>query len=569
MYLLKDELKTILLGTGLVREKDYAAADEESVRTKIDVIDILIGRGVISEQFLAESIGTALKIPFVNLDKVDLNPEVLEAVPEGYAKNKSVILFDVNRGKGIGKLAMVDPLDFDTLNYLQARLEIELEPHMTTLASLRQALKKYKSKIKEDFNRLIEENIEKSLREGGAQGNIAEAVKALPVISVLDNIIEHAITLGASDIHLEPMPEYFLVRYRIDGILREILSLPKEIGPIIVARIKVIAQLQIDVHHLPQDGRFRFPHESHFVDVRVSVVPAFHGEKAEMRLLKGSFRPLTLYELGISSENLDAVANGLKASHGMILVTGPTGSGKTTTLYSMIGILNTPQVNITTIEDPVEYDMPRVNQMQVNVKAGLTFATGLRSIVRQNPDIIMVGEIRDKETVDIAIHAALTGHLLLSTLHTNDAPSTIPRLIDMGGQPFLVSSALRLVIAQRLVRKNCSFCISSYDITEEAKKSLRDNARIVGIKSFEMPTLLYRGKGCHACNHTGYRDQIGIFEVLNVTDTIKELLLKQSPAGVIRDAAQKEGMKTMFEDGLQKVEAGTTTMEEVLRVISE
>jgi type II secretory ATPase GspE/PulE/Tfp pilus assembly ATPase PilB-like protein len=383
-------------------------------------------------------------------------------------------------------------------------------------------------------------------------------------------VVEHAATLNASDIHFEPLEKEVLVRFRIDGVMQEMVILPTVIAPLLVARVKILANLQIDEHRVPQDGRFRFEmDDASNVDVRVNIMPVFHGEKVEMRLLRNSARPLTLHDLGLSPESTELLVEEIKKPHGMILVTGPTGHGKTTTLYAILHLLNTPAVNITTIEDPVEYEFPHVNQTQVNVKAGVTFANGLRALLRQNPDIIMIGEIRDNETVDIAVHAALTGHLVLSSLHTNDAPSALPRLLDMGAPAFLLASTINVVVAQRLVRRICSNCITSYKTPAEVTKLIKTQTVLGESKGERIPETLYRGKGCHVCGGSGFQGQIGIYEMFRVTDTIRALLLKETPIAEIRTEAIKEGMVTMFEDGLKKVELGTTTIEEVLRVVHE
>jgi len=390
----------------------------------------------------------------------------------------------------------------------------------------------------------------------------------VPIVNIVNTIIEHAATLGTSDIHFEPFENKLTVRYRIDGILQEIVNLPPVIAPILIARIKVLANLQIDVHSAPQDGRFRFPIEDQFVDVRVSIIPTFHGEKGEMRLLKGSLRPLTLYELGFSAADLPSIETAIKKPRGMILVTGPTGHGKTTTLYAILGILNTPKVNITSVEDPIEYDIPGVNQTQVNVKAGLTFASGLRSLVRQNPDIIMVGEIRDTETADIAVNAALTGHRLLSTLHTNDAPTSVPRLIDLGVPPFLIASTLNVVIAQRLVRRICTACVRSIKPNKELLNVLQSYLKSMGVKA-KLPETIYQGEGCSVCGFSGYRGQIGLFEMMFISDALRNMITAKEQVGAIKAKAREEGMRLMFEDGLSKIESGLTTLEEVLRVAVE
>jgi type II secretory ATPase GspE/PulE/Tfp pilus assembly ATPase PilB-like protein len=386
----------------------------------------------------------------------------------------------------------------------------------------------------------------------------------------LDNVIDHAVALSTSDIHFEPLEHELLVRFRIDGIMQEILTLPKAIAPILVARVKILGSMQIDEHRMPQDGRFSFEmDDGGNIDVRVNIMPVFHGEKVEMRILKSSARPLTLKDLGMSDEGITLLYNEIKKPHGMILVTGPTGHGKTTTLYAVLHILNTPAVNITTIEDPVEYEFPRVNQTQVNPKAGITFANGLRALLRQNPDIIMIGEIRDNETVEIAIHAALTGHLVLSSLHTNDAPSALPRLLDMGAPAFLLSSTVNMVIAQRLVRRICTSCIESYPASPEIMRLIKAQIELAGDTVASVPATLFRGKGCKVCGNSGFQGQVGIFELFRINDSVREMILREAPISEVRKKAIEDGMTTMFEDGLTKVEKGVTTIEEILRVVKE
>lgn len=568
MHLVKEDIKKIILNSGIVAEEELNAAENESLRSNRTITDILIGRGAISEQILAEALEDFLKVPIAKLERLDFKTEVIELVSESYAKSRNVILFDFDFQKKVGSLAMLDPNDFETINFLSRKLNAWLNIYLATPTGLKYALRHYKKKIGEDFNKIIEENLKATIGISNA-GNIGKIVEAVPIIRILNSIIEHAASLGVSDIHFEPFRDKLLIRYRLDGILQEMLSLPKEISEIIVARIKVVSSLQIDIHNAPQDGRFRFPIEDQFIDVRVSVIPTFHGEKAEMRLLKGSLRPLSLTELGFSRQNLEKITEAIKKPHGLILITGPTGSGKTTTLYAVLEILNTPKVSITTIEDPIEYDIPRVNQTQVNAKAGITFANGLRSLMRQNPDIIMIGEIRDNETADVAINAAMTGHLLLSTLHTNDAPTTIPRLIELGVQPFLLASTLNVAIAQRLVRKLCNTCIFSREIDEPTKKTLIAQAKELDLKVENLPKIIYGAKGCSVCGFSGYRGQIGLFEILFVNEAIKNLILQNAPTHIIRKKAREEGMKTLFEDGLEKIATGFTSVDEVLRVSAE
>lgn len=571
MHITHEDLKSVILNTGLVTEGEFDSAKEEAFRSGQMISDVLIGKGNISEEYLIDYLSKFFKVETADLKKMELKKEIIEMLPESYAKSHRVIIFDSDKEKNILKVAMIDPLDLETLEFLRAKFgNAQIVSYLMTPSSLKHALKQYKKKIGEEFNKIIEDNLKQSMVSGVSTAtDLSRMAEAVPIITILDSILEHASSLGSSDIHFEPFEDKFLIRFRIDGIMHEILSLPKQIAPILVARVKVLANLQIDIHTSPQDGRFRFEMEDQKVDVRVNIMPTFHGEKTEMRLLRGSARPLSLNELGLSEENIKTIEENIKKTHGMVLVTGPTGHGKTTTLYAIIHILNQPNVNIVTIEDPVEYEVPRINQTQVNAKAGITFALGLRALVRQNPDIIMVGEIRDNETVDIAVNSALTGHLVLSTLHTNDAPTAIPRLIDMGAPPFLLASTLNVVIAQRLVRKICNVCVSSYKPTEDVRKNIQTQMNFVGVGYYKIPEFLYKGKGCKLCNFTGYRGQIGIFEIFNVGDAIRDLIMKQVSSDEIKKAAIKSGMKTMFEDGLSKVEAGTTTIEEVLRVIRE
>jgi len=406
-----------------------------------------------------------------------------------------------------------------------------------------------------------------------------KAAEELPIIKIVDTLLKHAILQKASDIHIEPTEKEVIVRYRIDGILHDAMTLPKTAAAGIVARIKVLSNLKLDEHRLPQDGRFKIETEDYKYSVRVSVLPVFNGEKIVMRLLPESTKALTLEGLGFRGEALERVQENLRKPVGMILVTGPTGSGKTTTLYTMMEILNTPSVNISTIEDPIEYQMPRINQTQVNPKIGLTFANGLRALVRQDPDIIMVGEIRDTETARLAVNAALTGHLVLSTLHTNDAAGAIPRLIDMGVEPFLIASTLQVIIGQRLVRRLCQekerYKLAQAEIKEIKKycdldrilKILKEE-KIVKPKAKVKDIEFCRPKETKGCPE-GYSGRIGIYEVLAVTETVKDLIVKRIPSEKISIQTKKEGMRTMVEDGFIKAAQGITSIEEVLRVITQ
>jgi type IV pilus assembly protein PilB len=570
MHITQEKLKELLVDSGAIGGDVFNSAVEESTRLGQTLPDVLIGRGDITEEYLLEILEPYFDAPLVDLRKQTFPHDILDLIPENFAKSKNVMAFAKDAEKNSLKVAMSDPLDLDTIEFLRAKLGMEIEPYLTGRGSLKYGFRQYKKEIGQEFDKVITDNVNKILREGASESDMAKLADAIPVVTILDSIIEHAVALNASDIHFEPLPNTMLVRYRIDGILEEILSLQKILEPILVARVKILANLQIDEHRIPQDGRFRYEmEEGGYIDSRVNVMPVMHGEKVEMRLLKSSARSLTLEELGLSDEGIKIVNEEIHKSHGMILVTGPTGHGKTTTLYSVLHILNTPEVNITTIEDPIEYEVARVNQTQVNSKAGITFANGLRALVRQNPDIIMVGEIRDAETAEISVHAALTGHLLLSTLHTNDAASAVPRLVDMNIQPFLLASTLNLVVAQRLVRKICTSCVSSYPMPEETKNLIEKSLALSGEKYKNIPKTIFHGKGCNACNHTGYQGQIGVFELLHVSEPIKKLIMKLATAAEIKEEAIKEGMTTMFQDGLAKVERGITTIEEVIRVVSE
>lgn len=570
MHITDATLQSLLKESGYISDEEFASAQAEATRSGQALPNVLIGRGAITEDYLLELLEPYFGVPTIDLHTTIITPEVLMLIPESYAKSKGIVVFEYDPQEHIAKIAMIDPFDYETIEFLRAKLDAWVDVYFVTPSNLKFGLRQYKKKIGVEFNDIISENVDKLLA-GGGDVDIAKLAEAIPVVTIVDSIIDNAVALNASDIHFEPLLKEMLIRYRVDGVLHEILSLNKAIEPILVARVKVLSDLQIDEHRVPQDGRFRFEVEAGaVVDVRVNVMPVMHGEKVEMRLLKSSARPFTLEELGFSRKASALVLDEIKKPHGMILVTGPTGHGKTTTLYAILHLLNTPDVNITTVEDPIEYEVERINQTQVNVKAGVTFANGLRALLRQNPDIIMIGEIRDNETVEIAVHAALTGHLLLSSLHTNDAPSALPRLLDMGAPAFLLSSTVNLIIAQRLVRKICASCVESYPITPEMKRLVEAQIALIGDgTSRPAPQILFRGKGCKVCGGSGFSGQIGIYELLQASDAIRDLLTKEASVAQIRAQAIKEGMVTMFEDGMDKVERGVTTIEEIVRVVRE
>lgn len=570
MHILAENLKGLILKSRLVNEAQFKDAEDEAKRSEQSVIDVVIGSGLIPENYMSELLADYFGAPLANLKRQKMEHKILQKIPEIYAKSNRLALFDIAEGRA--KVAMEDPWDVQIVKYLEQLLEMPVDVYYASSADLRNAYKLYKRDIALEFNKIIEENIAQTAgmeKEGKELGKLAERI---PIIHIVDSIVEYAIILNSSDIHFEILPEKLLVRYRVDGILRDVITMPKEIHLALIARIKILSGLQIDEHFKPQDGRFKFQMEEGSVDIRVSVMPTFYGEKSVLRLLKSGGRPLSLAELGIGDRSLKLVQENILKTHGMILVTGPTGHGKTTTLYAILHLLNKSGVNISTVEDPIEYSVSRINQTQVNIKAGITFATGLRSLLRQNPDILMVGEIRDLETAEISVHAALTGHLVLSTLHTNDAPTAIPRLIDLGVQPFLVSSTVNAIIAQRLVRKICLSCVASFPTPPEVAEIIKKQLALSGDsdKKIKIPATIFKGKGCHLCNFSGYSGQIGIFEIFNVDAKVRELIGKEVVSiEEIKKAAKEQGMETIFQDGLHKVERGITAIEEVLRVIRE
>lgn len=566
MHIPSPQLKQVIVGSGLVSDADFEKAQTESARLKKDIFETLIGQGLAQERYLMEMAAEYLSVPLFNIrDRRKLQNFTLLA--ESFAKSKGVFVIS-REGDQTIRLGMLDPLDYLTRNFVEGSLGAPVEVELLSPTDFFELLKLYKQNIGKEFQELIGEHVK---QVAGMAKKAEVLAREVPVIAILDLIMEHAIANKASDVHVEPEEEKVLVRYRIDGILHDVVELPGAVHSALIARVKILGNLQIDEHRIPQDGRFKVQKEEEEIAIRVSVMPTLHGEKAALRVLVSSKKVLNLVDLGLDGRNLKIVSNAIKKKAGLLLVTGPTGCGKTTTLYTILGILNRPEVNITTIEDPIEYDIARVNQTQVNVRTGLTFAEALRSFLRQNPDIIMVGEIRDTETTELAIHASLTGHLVLSTLHTEDAPTAVPRLLDLGAEPFLLASTVRTVIAQRLVRKLCSDCVQSEAVGKEKllliKEQLLRASKKYASQEVLLPKELYRGAGCVSCNDSGYKGLIGIFEVLDMTPEIAELVLQRVSTDRIRALAIEQGYSSMFEDGLLKAERGLTTIDEVLRVI--
>lgn len=563
------KLKEILVGENLISPELFDKITAESRRLNQQIEDILISRGIVSPDYFYSIISNYLKVPLVDLKGIMIDENVLNLLGMDLARQKGAIVFK-KEPDGTLDVAMEDPSDLRSIEFLERHLKSKIKVFLAKPGDLDIGFAIYGRQLAQEFKKIIEENIQNSLRIKEAK--IEAVATAVPVVAIVENFISYAKSVRASDIHIEVLEDNVLIRFRIDGVLHEILKIPREIQPSILARIKLLAGLKLDEHYKPQDGRFLFKTREDKIDIRVAIMPTLYGEKIEMRLLASTQKPLSFEELGMLPETAQKVRESLKKSYGMTLVCGPTGSGKTTTLYSILNILNQPDVNIVTIEDPVEYYIKYINQTQINPQAGINFATALRSFLRQDPNIIMVGEIRDQETAEISINAALTGHLLLSSLHTNDAITAIPRLIDMKIPRFLIAAVLNIVVAQRLVRRICSNCIESYQPSGETIAYLESQYKEFSRKGvdFEKPRTLYRGRGCSVCGNTGYQGRIGIFEILEADNEIRAMINNpEFLLGELIKEAIKKNMIFMFEDGIRKAKLGMTTIEEVIRVIRE
>lgn len=561
MEISESSLKRLLLGPELISQKDFSLAQKTAKEKNQPLLEVILDRGLVSDEDLGKLLADEFGFPFIRLSKHKINKEILEVVPEIVAKRQSIIVFD--RTKEGLKVAMGNPQNLEIREFIERKTGEKVIPFFATDEDIEEAFKHYKKGIKEELDTLLG----KTIMECKDKLELPEGLK-LPVIKIVDLILNYGYENRASDIHIEPYQEKTILRYRIDGVLHDIVELPKFCQDFLTSRIKILAKLRTDIHEMPQDGHFTFSVPKEKIDVRVSVVPIEEGEKVVMRLLSERARRFDLEDLGIESRDLKILKENMRKSWGMILAVGPTGCGKTTTLYGMLKILNKREVNIMTIEDPIEYDIEGINQIQVNTKTNLTFANGLRSIIRQDPDIIMVGEIRDEETAKLAVNAALTGHLVLSTFHAIDSSTALPRLLDMSLEPFLVTSCLNVAIAQRLVRKICPKCIESYEASfSEISRLLGEQLALKLPKTKENKVRLFRGRGCSLCQNTGYLGRIGIFEILEMSEPIAKLVQERAPAFKIRETAAKLGMRTMIEDGLKKVENGITTIEEVLGAV--
>ena len=580
MFIEDSQLYKFILDSGLVNKTDLDNANKEASENNKKLSDILITSGKITPDNLRRIHAYILGIPFVDLKSKKIDFDILSLIPEPIARKHNVVAY--KKGDGALEVAMLDVNDLSAIDFIKKRVNLKILPRLTDSESIKKALVQYQKSLKAEFGDIIQKEtsglrmIAEESGEGSTEEDLKKIATDLPVIRIVDTLIKHAVIQNASDIHIEPMDNQVLIRYRIDGLLHDAMVLPKQAGSSISARIKVLANLKLDEKRLPQDGRFKVDMNNEKVSFRVSILPTYYGEKIVMRLLRENISGYTLEYLTFHGEGLERIHKALNKSTGMILTTGPTGSGKTTTLYTMLDILNTPDVNISTIEDPIEYQMARINQTQVKPEIGFTFAQGIRTLVRQDPDIIMVGEIRDNETASLAVNASLTGHLVLSTLHTNSAAGAIPRLIDMKIEPFLLVSTLDIVIGQRLVRRLTEnkekFFMNNDEISQLGKIVNLDRIlsalkaeKIVATDNWnEIPFF----KAIQTQEDDGYKGRVGIHEILIMTSGIKDLIMKDASTDDIEEEAKKEGMLTMLEDGIFKCVQGLTTLEEVLRVVS-
>lgn len=556
MLITDDQLKALVIKTGLIDQQGVDDLAKFAKASDVTLADALIEKDIVSDENLGILIADSLHIPFIVLSKLTIPENIFHMVPEKIARKQKVVPFAVD-SNGL-KLAMIDPTNIEVQNSISKKTNLRVIPYLTTERDIENALRIYRKELQSTFEEMLK-------REVG-QVDPKNADNEAPIEKIVTLLVEFAYQDKASDIHIEPEENLSLVRFRIDGILHDVLTLPKSFHDRIISRIKILSRLRTDEHLAPQDGKMRAKLEEEDLDIRVSILPIADGEKAVLRLLASRFRQFSLIDLGMNERDLKKVTAAYNKSYGMVLSTGPTGSGKTTSIYAILKILNTREKNITTIEDPVEYKIKGVNQIQTNTKADLTFASGLRSILRQDPNVVFVGEIRDGETAGIAVNAALTGHLVLSTLHTNDAATALPRLIDMKVEPFLVASTVNVIFAQRLIRKICEMCKTSFNVS--VADLARDLPQEIIAKNFGGKTevTIYKGAGCKICHSTGYTGRIGIFEVLVVSPEIKRLITSRSDSDVIARKAIEEGMTTMLDDGLEKVLKGLTTIEEVFRV---
>lgn len=572
-----------LISSGKLSSTDVDKLKLDALSKNIDLIDLLLQREILSEKDVLEAKSKMLGIPLFLESRIAVSPEALALIGIDLAKKYSVIPHSLDKVAKTLSLICLKPEDQSTVDFFGKRTGYRISTLLTSKDNFEALLNTvYNQSLTGEISGVLKRGKEASETDGVrlvTSDTIAQIIKEPKIVEIVRKILEHAIRLRASDIHIEPQEGITRIRYRIDGILEEKLSLDKEYHAALISRIKILGGMKIDEKRVPQDGRFNFSSEWGEVDLRISSLPTVNGEKIVMRLLKKSDRVPTLSELGVRARALATLQEAVRIPHGIILATGPTGSGKTTTLYSLLTMINTPKVNMVTLEDPVEYQMAGVNQVQINAQAGLTFASGLRSFLRQDPNIIMVGEIRDEETTQLAVQASLTGHLVFSTVHTNSAAGALPRLLDMGAEPFLLASSITAAIGQRVLRKICDNCKSAYSPSPEIVKDMKevlgglydgweksnsDNVKLA--KENNQSFMLYKGTGCEKCNNSGFLGRTGIYEVLRVTEKVAKFIMERSDANTIERMSMEDGMITMKQDGYLKVLEGITTMEEVIRV---
>lgn len=565
----QDSVEDILFQDGVISQDQLSAIKLESINTGQSAETIIKNHNFADEEQLSQARAKQLGVEFIKLEGRAISSDALNAVPEQVARRYKLIPFE--RNAEYLSIAMVDPLDLQVVQFVESKARIRTKRFLATEADiLRTIADQYSQNLSTEVVSALKEvsavNGDEQIQAPSSDIDKTEVIHEAPVANIVTQLLEYAAKTKASDIHIEPEEGQTRVRYRIDGILHEKIILPKKVHDALLSRVKILSALKIDEKRLPQDGRFSFEYNKQIIDLRVSTVPTVFGEKAVMRLLPKSTKPPTMQELGFRANALKNMESQLLRPHGIILVTGPTGSGKTTTLYSILSKISTSKVNIATIEDPVEYHIDGANQVQANPNIGLTFANALRAFLRQDPNIILVGEIRDTETADLAIQAALTGHQVFSTLHTNSAAGALPRLLDMGVEPFLLASAINAVEAQRILRKVCQNCKYPYNPPPEVERNIRD---VLGPLAPKGTIQLYKGKGCDKCSNLGYQGRIGIYEVLLVSEKISRMILEHASTTDIEKQSISEGMITMQQDGYLKAIEGITTLEEVLRVAQE
>ncbi len=559
-------LADILLKQQAISQEVYDQIKTEQVNTGLEQEEIIRQKGLVKDKSLLFAKAELNQLPFVDIKQTGINPQAMSFLPQAVAQRFIVFPYAYDSVQKTLSVVMADPLDVTTLDFLEKKSQCKVVPAFGVPDDIKEVIsEKYTQGLSTEVEAAVKD-VTQTTNRVLDENSINDVIREAPIAKIVATLLTFAIKSLASDIHIEPLEDRTRVRYRIDGILHEKLVLPKNVHEAVISRIKILAEMKIDEKRLPQDGRFTFRANDEEVDLRVSSLPSVHGEKIVMRLLKKTGNVPTLQDLGLRGRALKNLEEAIHTPHGVILVTGPTGSGKTTTLYSLLNQINSSKVNIITLEDPVEYEMEGINQVQINTTAGLTFASGLRSILRQDPNIIMVGEIRDTETADLCIHAALTGHLVFSTLHTNSASGALPRLTDMEVEPFLLASSINCIVGQRVVRKICPHCKEAFTPPRELVDNLRT---VLGplFQQYDRPGLqLYRGRRCPECNDTGYQGRIGIFEVMHVNEKIGMLTVSSAVTSEVEKVAIENGMITMKLDGYLKALEGVTTIEEVLRV---